>query len=136
MLLKVNTNPSPREVRMFGVTLLIAFSIIAALLYFRGKPTPAFWIWSIATPIALLAILLPKAAWVFYVSWMGLAFVMGSIMSRVIMSFLFLGIITPVAFIFRCMGRDALQIKKKPDGQTYWTVHKQNMDARFYDRLS
>ncbi len=135
MLLKVNTKPSARDLRWFGVTILIAFSLLAALLYWRGKVTTASWMWAISVPIGLLAIVLPPAARLFYIAWMSIAVVMGTVMSRLIMSLLYFLLITPVSLFFRLTGRDVLRVHKKDHNDSYWQTHKQHMDERFYRHL-
>lgn len=54
-----------------------------------------------------------------YYFWMGIAFVMGNIMSRVIIVLIYYGVVTPLSFLGRIVGRDRLQLKK-PKTDTYW----------------
>jgi polyferredoxin len=49
--------------------------------------------------------------------WFGLAHVIGTVMSTVILSVLFFGLVTPVGLIRRVMGADALQLKKWKKGE-------------------
>ena len=44
--------------------------------------------------------------------WLGLSHLMGTIMSKIILSILFFGMVTPIGFLRKCLGKDSLQIKK------------------------
>ena len=49
--------------------------------------------------------------------WFGLAHVLGTVMSTVILTILFFGLVTPIGFIRRLLGADSLQLKKWKKGQ-------------------
>ncbi len=50
------------------------------------------------------------------------------------MALLYYGLFTPVALIFRIMGRDALDRRFEPDAATYWTKRKPVTDRKQYFR--
>ena len=56
----------------------------------------------------------------FYFAWMGVAFVIGNIMSRVIMVLVYFLVVTPIGLLMRMTGRDRLRLKKTKE-DTYWT---------------
>jgi hypothetical protein len=56
--------------------------------------------------------------------WFGLSHLMGNVVSRVILTILFFGLVTPIGVIRRWWGADALQLKK-------W---KQGPDSVFIER--
>jgi hypothetical protein len=43
-----------------------------------------------------------------------------AVVSRTAIGLLFFGILTPVALVFRILGRDALRLKRDPKARTYW----------------
>jgi polyferredoxin len=49
--------------------------------------------------------------------WFGLAHVLGTVMSTVILSVLFFGLVTPIGLIRRLFGADSLQLKKWKKGE-------------------
>ena len=55
-----------------------------------------------------------------YIVWMGLAFVLGFIMTRVILSLAFVLVFTPVGLFFRLIRRDVLKQRPDPEAETYW----------------
>jgi len=70
--------------------------------------------------LVVLATVAPKLLRPFYWGWMGLAVVMGFFMSRVILTIFFFLVITPVALVFKLIGRDALHRKLDRQATTYW----------------
>lgn len=49
--------------------------------------------------------------------WFGLAHLLGTVMSNVILTVLFFGLVTPIGLLRRLMGADALQLKKWKKGE-------------------
>jgi len=43
--------------------------------------------------------------------WFGLSHILGTIMSRILLSILFFGLVTPVGLIRRLLGKDSLKLK-------------------------
>jgi len=64
------------------------------------------------------------------------AFPIGWVVSRLILSTLFFGIFTPVAFVFRLVGRDALQRYRRPQQDSCWIPKATATDPRSYFRQS
>lgn len=60
-----------------------------------------------------------RLAMPFYWAWLGIAYVLGNIMSRVIMAAIYYLLFTPMRFMGNAIGRDKLQIKK-PQTDSYW----------------
>jgi len=120
---KINWKPNHAEIRQFGWVLWAGFALIGGFIWWKGYHDTAKIIWSVTTAISLLALLLPSAAKPFYWVWMGFGFVMGSIMSRVVMGIIFFGLITPIALVFRLKKRDELRLRQEPSRDTYWNEH-------------
>ncbi|SRR5258706_8006770 len=135
MLMKINKNPSHKELRQFGWTLIIGFGILGTLFFWRGKLDGAYGLWGIGGSLGILSLFVPFAAKSLYRLWMGWAFIMGTVVTRVILALLFFVVITPVALLFRLFGRDALRLKKDPTASSYWTDHRKMTDKSYYQRL-
>ncbi len=125
-LVKLNWKPSPKELRQFGAIFGSGFLLIGLVKY--------FWIWNWLfernEKLGLIFILIgivggaigltgTKLALPLYWVWIGIAFVLGNIMSRVVITLIYYGVITPMSFIARLLGRDKLQLKKRAV-QSYW----------------
>jgi polyferredoxin len=136
MTSKINWNPSTKDLRWFGVVVLIGFGLIAFIVYRRGNESAATTILAVSSAVAFLAIVLPPLSRPFYFLWMLLALVLGSVMSRIIMGFIFYGVLTPVGLFFRLIKRDALRRQKVvPAPNTYWLEHPKIEDNSYYKHL-
>lgn len=74
------------------------------------------------TPVAILLLFLsmvwpnafvPLSKW-----WFKLSFGISAVMSRVILTFLFFGIVTPIGYLRRLIGADPMQFKKWKNGKS------------------
>lgn len=125
-LVKLNWKPSPKELRQFGAIFGSGFLLIGLVKY--------FWIWNWLfernEKLGLIFIFIgivggaigltgTKLALPLYWVWIGIAFVLGNIMSRVVITLIYYGLITPMSFVARLLGRDKLQLKKRAV-QSYW----------------
>jgi hypothetical protein len=135
MIPKINWHPSRQEITQFGRVILVGFGLIGLLFFLRHKATVAGVMWGVAAFVWLLSITLPQLAKGFYWIWMGFGFVMGSIMSVVVMTVIFFGILTPVAILFKLLKRDALR-RRPQSGESYWIDHPKISDKSYYDHLT
>jgi hypothetical protein len=125
-LVKLNWKPAPGQLRQFGAMFLSGFLIVGLAKYFW----PFSWGLTRDPNVGLLAMAIgiagggpaltgTAAGLPVYYLWMGIAFVMGNVMSRVIIVLIYYGMVTPLSLFGRAIGRDRLQLKK-PDTDTYW----------------
>ena len=139
-LVKLNWKPTPKQLRQFGVIFLTGFVLIGLVKYFW----PFSWGISQDKNVGLYSMLIgviggglaltgTKVALPLYYLWMGIAFVMGNIMSRVIIVLIYYGVVTPLALIGRLVGRDRLQLKK-PETDSYWHDISLPKEAEKYER--
>lgn len=136
MIGKINWHPQNRDLRKFGWVILVGFGILGTLLYFKHKVNSADWMWGIGGFVGLLAVIFPSAARPFYFIWMGIGFALGSVMSRVVMTIIFYGVISPVALFFRMIKRDALRIRSENKSRnSYWENLPPADDPTSYDHL-
>ena len=50
--------------------------------------------------------------------WFGLSHALGTVVSRILLTILFYAMVTPVGFIRRLLGKDAMQLKSWKEGRT------------------
>ncbi len=123
MITRINWRPSNRDLRLFGIILWAGSAIIGLISFLKGHLAFAHWLWSGASLIALIALIYPPGAKPFYWIWMAMGVGIGFITSRILLTLFFFGVITPIALLFKVLKRDALQLKKPHDIQTYWHDH-------------
>ena len=137
---KLNWHPNKREIRQFGAIFLTGFVTIGALKYFW----PWEWFLSRDEGLGLILIVVglvvgaialtgTRVALPLYWAWLGIAYVLGNIMSRVIITAIFFLVVTPLGFLGRLVGRVRLSLSK-PDGESYWQEISLPKEIERYER--
>jgi Saxitoxin biosynthesis operon protein SxtJ len=123
---------NPHEWLKFIAGLAFAALLVTVLLYrARRIGAPTIW-WCVAIIAAafLLALLKPVLARPVYRAGMTLGFYVGQIVSRVLLSLMFLVIVTPLGFLMRLFGKDLLALRRRPSAATYWQDVKTKSDLK------
>lgn len=139
-LVQLNWKPNTRELRNFGAIFMGGFVLIGLVKYFwpferliAQDKTLGFWLMVLGVVVGLIGLTGTKLALPFYWVWLGIAYVMGNIMSRVIIAALYFLVFTPMRFLGNIVGRDKLQLKK-PAGESYWLDISLPKDIEKYER--
>ena len=118
-MVRINWKPGPSELRKFGVAMLVGFAIIGAILWFgMHRPAAAKGAWIFGAVSGALGLTGTAVALPLYWAWMGIAYVFGNVMSRVLLALFFYGMITPMGLVMRLAGRDKLQLRHS--APSYW----------------
>jgi len=79
-----------------------------------------FWQAYRLVPLAMILLIItmawPRAFWPLAGLWFGLAHLLGTVMSTVILTILFFVIVTPIGLVRRAFGADTLQLRKWKNG--------------------
>ncbi|MEP7076865.1 MAG: hypothetical protein ABI878_13745 [Acidobacteriota bacterium] len=137
---QLNWKPNRKEIRQFGAIFLGGFVLIGLIKLLW----PWTWLFSRNETVGLAFIIIgvavggigltgTKAAMPFYWAWLGIAFVIGNVMSRVIITLIYFAVITPLGFLSSLAGRDKLQLKKR-DTDTYWSDISLPKEIEKYER--
>jgi hypothetical protein len=120
-----------KTLRNFGFTFFIVLSVMGGYVYWRGHST---WPWFLGGGgvFLIFGLFFPLALKPFYKVWMALAFLLGLIMTRFILTLTFFLIITPMGFVLRMLGKDLLDEKVNKDATTYWRKHEAISDKSRY----
>lgn len=126
-----NLKINDKKLRNFGLTFFVVLNVIAGCVYLKGSSS---WPWVIAVSGLFLALglLFPYLLKDFYKLWMGLAFLLGWIVTRVVLTLTFFLIFTPMAFLLRILGKDVLDAKINKNAGTYWRKHEPVSDRSRY----
>lgn len=121
-MIQLDLKPTPRALRQFGLICLMMLTGIGLLLAWRFGVPRAVVIGLSAAGLVLfvLGLISPKLIWPFYAGLMIVSYPIGWVISHLVMILFFFGIITPVAMVFRLLGRDALHCRPDKDAKSYW----------------
>jgi hypothetical protein len=112
---------SQETLRSFGLMLAgflaAIFGVLFPLLGSKAIPT---WPWVCASIILLPSLFKPEILKGIYIPWMKLGSILGWINTRIILSVLFYGLITPIGLILRLFGYNALEPKFDNSATSYF----------------
>jgi hypothetical protein len=134
-VVQIDWNPNAAGYRSFGKSVFIGFTLIGLLLWWAWG-TYDHVVWFVAIPAAVwaLTIFAPRASRPLYFVWMGIAFVMGTIVSTILLAFIYWVIFGFVALCFRLRGRDRLHLREPASGASAWVDHKGVPPRERYER--
>ncbi|MFO7448235.1 MAG: SxtJ family membrane protein [Ignavibacteriaceae bacterium] len=116
---------SVKSLKKFGITVGIVFLLISA--WFMWANFPFFWKYLFFAVGALLlsgGILIPAHLKTVYKIWMGLAFVLGWLVSRVILTILFFLVLLPVGILAKIFGKKFIDTEIDEKSGSYWIKRK------------
>jgi hypothetical protein len=131
---KVNWNPTRRELRMFSLSALASFGILAGLAYGKtGAPAAAIII-TVGLLIGVIGCAAPAAIRPVYLGWMGAVFPIAWLMSHAILAVVFYFVFTPVGLLMRALGRDPMKRSFDRAAKTYWLARPSDESVGRYFR--
>lgn len=118
---------SPAEGRKFGLTVGGAFLVIAALLFWRGRPAaPVFG--ALGAVLAMGALVAPTRLGPIQRVWMGLAHMISRVTTPIFMGVVYFGVLTPLGLLKRAFGRNAMDSRQR--NGSYWVSRQDEGQPR------
>ena len=131
-----NIKSEKSDLRKFGITIGVILLIIAGFLFWKEKESFQILL-TFGVTLCILGIAIPFILKPIYWVWMIFATILGWIMTRVILSFLFYLIITPIGLIPRFFGKQFLELRWDKSKESYWNfrtnehLKKENYEKQF-----
>ena len=116
---RISARLSPKELRRFGITLGIPFSLLAALSAWRGHTILPTVFAGLAAILGVLTLLAPRYLGPVHKVWMGAANALGWFNTRLLLSLVYFLVMTPTGVVMRLLGRDPMDRRLK-DRFSYW----------------
>ena len=118
--------------RSFGIVFFLVFLIIATYPLLNDN---SIRLWSLIVGIIflILGIINSKVLTPFNILWIKFGFLLGKIVSPIVMGFVFFGVVTPISIIMKLLRKDLLNLKRNKK-ETYWLKKekiKSNMKNQF-----
>ena len=100
----------------------VALAAIGAFGYIREWPNAILIVLLVlAATHFILAFVAPELLGRINSVWMGLGFLMGKVVSPIVMTILFFVLFTPVGLVMKLIGRDELLLKNR-GGSSFWKI--------------
>ena len=105
--------------KKFGYFFFLVFFILSFYMFFNEKIIWTYIFSLLSLSFLIITFFKPHILFPLNVMWMRVGLFLGMIVSPIVMSVIFFGIFTPIAFFMRLFGRDELILKFKKRN-TYW----------------
>jgi hypothetical protein len=106
--------------RSFGFTFVVVFALLAGWQAWLGRGAVATTFGSLSAVILAAALLRPSLLHALNIAWMKFGALLHHIVNPVVMGAIYFLVFTPVAWVMRATGRDALRRKLDSSAQSYW----------------
>jgi len=122
-LVKINRNPSQKELAWFGA-LFAAFFGLLGLMASRRSGQNALVLWGVGVGVAALYYAIPPLRRSIYLAWVYATYPIGFVLSYVVLGLVYFAVFTPTGLVLRLLGRDPLARGLEPARASYWTEHR------------
>lgn len=126
-------SPSRRELRQFGFILAMLSGLYGVFLLARGG-----WAGSVFLGVAGLIFTAFWGQWpgtrAFYSVWMRAAALLGQIMTALLLTALYLLLLTPIAGLARCFGQRFIDKGVDKAQESYWRPYRSADDRRHCEK--
>lgn len=119
MFSELQLNPTERTLRQFAGAWFLVLTV-AALRQFAHHHRPIGLALVLIGLIGLAGLLKPAIVKYLFISATITAMPLGWVMMQLMLAIMFYIVLTPIAFIRRVCGRDALQLKHQDAKESYW----------------
>lgn len=135
-MINLDLNPSPAKLRQFGWIAPIMLLAIGLVLRWRaGLPMVGVaGLGAVGILIFISSRVSPRLTRLVYRGLIIAGFPIGWVISHLLLALFYFGIITPLALIFRLLGRDMLHRRWDRQRESYWTEHPQSENIDWYFR--
>ena len=109
---------TPAEGRRFGVTVGLAFCILAGLSRWRGHDTAPLVMGALGGALILAGIAIPAYLGPVYRGWMRFALLLSKVTTPIFMGLVYFVVVTPMGLVMRLFGRNPL-VQQKGE-ESFW----------------
>ena len=134
-IIEINTDPSKKELRWFGVMLVVFVLAVGALVRWQfDAPAAAQRIWIAGGVLSMVYVVAPPLRRWIFVGWIYAAFPIGWTVSHVLLASIYYLVFTPIGLLLRLIKGDPLERQLDPSATSYWRPHESLRDVRRYFR--
>lgn len=117
--------------RKFGFFFTFVFAVAAAYFYYSTNISWAYLFIGAASIFLLVTLIKSDALLPLNKLWMRFGFLLGMIVSPIILGIIFFGLFTPIAILMRLRGRDELRLKFSPK-MSHWITRSEPIKSESF----
>ena len=124
-----------KDLVSFTRVMTVFFALLTLFFFWQANYQPTTTskvLAAISSGWLMWGLLHPTSTKPLYHGWMWLAFCMNFVMTRVILSILFFGIVLPTSIVTRVAGKDFLGNKPQT---SYWKTRENPQEAKHFENL-
>ncbi len=133
-LIEINKDPSPRDLRWFGVLGALFFALLGGVVYLRGSAHVATLLWEIGLGFFIIYYAVRRLQKPIFLGWIHAVFPIGWLISHLVLGITYYLVLTPIGLIMRLTGRDPLRRRLVREAESYWVKHRPAGDPARYFR--
>ena len=111
--------PPSSSDRSFGLLFAAVCGVIAAFAVWEGRRSALWWLIA-ASVFYLVALVAAPLLGPLNRAWRWLSLQLVKIVNPILMGVVFFAVLTPIAIVMRCSGRDPLRLRFEPATPSYW----------------
>ena len=118
-----------REARRFGLVLAVACGLFGGLGWWQMSTSKLGMVLiGVGFPFVISSLICPNFLIPLNKAWLKFGDLLHRIVSPIVMAAIFFGIITPIAYVMRFLGKDFLGLRKNADSPSYWIKRPQSAE--------
>ena len=117
--------------RKFGFFFSFVFAVAAAYFYYSANVNLTYLFIAAASIFLLITLIRSDVLLPLNKLWMRFGFLLGMIVSPIVLGIIFFGLFTPIAMLMRLVGRDELKIKFNKKS-TYWIPRSEPINSNTF----
>lgn len=121
---RVPARLTPAEGRKFGLTVGVAFGVLAALSWWRGHLVPPIVLGALGAALVFAGLALPARLGPVQRVWMAMAHAISKVTTPIFMGLVYFGVMTPTGLAMRALGKDPLTHSENAEGG-FWVPRAQ-----------
>jgi hypothetical protein len=123
-----------RLLRQFAGLWLVFWGGLAAWHLYRAQGPGITIVGAVAAIVGAVGLARPETIRPLFAILTVISRPIGAVMTRIVLGVAYYGLFTPLALVFRAIGRDPLFRRRRPGATTYWSARPDTKDPRRYFR--